>query len=948
MKIVTTSVAAKSFITLLLTVSLAVLLFACRETASSESEGASRAWADGETKKVIAAIRKGHPRIYLTPERIPALKTEALTTKAKQWNLMHKRLGGSQAALFYAMKIGPELGANMSLNDYGRMAARALMDAIHGGKAHPDDLAVMYDWAYGALTHDEKQAFVDYCKKKIGNIIKVHNGRSHGYRCSPSPQGIIAALSFYGDGIDDDYARKLLNQGIRDTLLDNLAMEHSTGHDGGFSDGTFYIFQLGGTFNTFLALGTATGSDFFFEHEVTVKLPEFLLQSMLPFDVKRSSGKATSPYFATFNDNWTALPGELGSPAKTLATNMAKTSGEYLRRGDRDKAALYAWFLNKVYGGIPYYGENPVAFVLVNEGIKPLSPAELQMPLAEALGWDETKGVIDRDRFGKKAGIGWVSMRSAWDDPDATFAILKAEPFYYHGHMHHDSLAFMIAKGEELALARSGNYMCWYEGGPLNGDNPGWPQMENFFSRTISTNNLLVYDPGEKFDGWANDGGQRLAPYWDKKWERTYNGTADNNSRDIGGVIRFERNDHYVYTAADATRAYNSSNMQSKGNRAKVRLVQREFVYLRSPKGVDDSFVVFDRVDSVDPDFKKLWLLQLRARPEFDGTSKIMVGTEAGGIHKSMDTSRVTVSQARSQLICTTLLPKKGNRIVRRLGGEITTSLVKPLTSFDNGPIDIDVQSTNGLPDHPVVIITNQPPDPGREVFDRFSVWPDAIHASSRPVGERVAYYCAGRTTPGSQPAKLTECVRATKSAPGFDMPAGSRVIQEFRHMGIEGIDKDKDSERIDYPWGYGLGYNYGDSNQYGLWRIEVSPVQPKKFDVFLNVLQPSLKGHSTQQPELIDSLVPDLYGVKIGNQSVLFAGGPDALSKGAYALSGGGKQWQLLCNLKPGKRYKITQDGKLISDKPASNQGTLLFESTLYRNRATFEFVEQPSPVKH
>ncbi|MRR35884.1 hypothetical protein EG829_14650, partial [bacterium] len=78
--------------------------------------------------------------------------------------------------------------------------------------------------------------------------------------------------------------------------------------------------------------------------------------------------------------------------------------------------------------------------------------------------------------------------------------------------------------------------------------------------------------------------------------------------------------------------------------------MQREFVYLRSPGGDDDYFVVFDRVEATRPDFKKLWLLQLRARPEFDGTARVAVGTEAGGIHLSENTTTVSVRQERSHL----------------------------------------------------------------------------------------------------------------------------------------------------------------------------------------------------------------------------------------------------------------------------------------------------------
>ncbi|CAG0983469.1 partial Heparin and heparin-sulfate lyase, partial [Planctomycetaceae bacterium] len=438
---------------------------------------------------------------------------------------------------------------------------------------------------------------------------------------------------------------------------------------------------------------------------------------------------------------------------------------------------------------------------------------------------------------------------------------------------------------------------------------------------------------------WANDGGQRIAPYWDSKWGRGYNGTANGNYRDIGGLTRFERSDRYVYTAADATRAYNSTEVTTGKNKAKVSLVQREFVYLRSPGGDDDYFVVFDRVEAAKPDFKKLWLLQLRARPEFDGTARVTVGTEAGGIHLSENTTQVTVRQERSQLRSTTLLPKKENRVVRRLGGSMTTALKKPLRSADNGPVDIEVASTSGMPEHPTVIITNQPPDPNREVFDRYSVWPQAAHASGKSFSDRVAYFCEGKTKPDQIPARLLDCVRAIKSSPGFDIPAGARVIQEFRHMGVEGVDRGNDAERIDYPWGYGFGYSYGDGNQYGLWRVEVSPKKATKSDNFLHVIHPSLKDGAGRDAVLIESRDDTLYGAHIGDRAVLFAKGADFLTKGSYSLNGTGKVWQLVCNLKPGREYQVRQDGRMVVTATASAQGTLTFEASLVGRPSLFEF---------
>ncbi|MGA2315960.1 MAG: hypothetical protein ABSG71_06225 [Thermodesulfobacteriota bacterium] len=911
--------------------------------AESPSSGvviASQKWAEQVARDTVSKIRKGHPRIFLTPERIPVLRTQALSSKAYQFNFIKDRMKGLQAAVLYELGENKAFGLSRSRHEYGRIAAEALMQAIRDGRDSPDNLALLYDWAYGTLTDEERKAFVNFCKSRLGKELRVHNGKHHGYRCSPGPQGLIAALSFYGDGIDDSYAKGLLVQGIRDTLLDNLAMEHVAGKDGGFADGTSYFVQLGGTFYTFLALGIATDSDFFFEHEVIAKLPNHLIYAMLPFPIKRMGSNDVARYFATFHDNHTFTTREFGSEGGAFANMFAITAAEYRRHGDERRAQLYTWFLNQTFGGIPYQAENAISFVLMDWSIQPKSPGELGLPLAEALGWDEGKGQIDRDRFGKKAGIGWVSIRSKWDDPDATFAILKAEPFYYHGHMHHDSLAFMIAKGEELALARAGNYMCWYEGGNLQSQDPGWPQMSNFFWRTIPTNNLLIYNPAENFGEWANDGGQRLVDGWDEKWGRTYNGTADGNYRDIGGLIRFERTKEYVYAAADGTRAYNSTLVTS-GNNPKVKLVQREFVYLGSPGGDQDYFVIFDRIESVKPEFKKFWLLQLRAKPEFDGSYKVVVGNDSGGIHLSEGTSSIHVQQERAELSVKVLLPKSGNRLVRRLGGWITTQLRQSLKANDNGPMDIEVESTEGLPEHPVVIITAQPPNPNREVFDRFSVWPQMIHADSRPMGERVCYFCEAKTPPGQRPAKLLKCVRGIKAAPGFAMPVGAKVIQEFRHMGVEGVDKDKDSERIDYPWGYGLGYNYGDGNQYGLWRLEVSPKRASHYDNFLHVLHPSLKREGKMNAELIESEFGNIYGAQIGKKAVIFSRGPEPLMKGSYAISGSAPIWQLLCNLKPERSYQIKQDGKLLLVATASKQGTIQFESAGVNKNSHFEFNE-------
>ena len=66
-------------------------------------------------------------------------------------------------------------------------------------------------------------------------------------------------------------------------------------------------------------------------------------------------------------------------------------------------------------------------------------------------------------------------------------------------------------------------------------------------------------------------------------------------------IIAFDENEQYVYIASDATGSYSKD---------KCDLALRQFVFL-SP----DHFVIFDRVRSTRPEYKKAWLLHTAAEP---------------------------------------------------------------------------------------------------------------------------------------------------------------------------------------------------------------------------------------------------------------------------------------------------------------------------------------------
>ena len=69
-------------------------------------------------------------------------------------------------------------------------------------------------------------------------------------------------------------------------------------------------------------------------------------------------------------------------------------------------------------------------------------------------------------------------------------------------------------------------------------------------------------------------------------------------------VVAFETNEHYTYAAGDATACYSNK---------KCKLALRQLVFL-----MPDFFVICDRVTSVEPDYKKAWLLHTQNEPEVE------------------------------------------------------------------------------------------------------------------------------------------------------------------------------------------------------------------------------------------------------------------------------------------------------------------------------------------
>ena len=202
------------------------------------------------------------------------------------------------------------------------------------------------------------------------------------------------------------------------------------------------------------------------------------------------------------------------------------------------------------------------------------------------------------------AGPGHVYARSSWQD-DATGFFFKCSD-RFTAHQHLDAGHFVIYHGEELA-GDGGHY-----------DEFGTVHDVNYHLRTIAHSTVLVLDPAERWPGiragkvTGNDGGQH------HNWPHHNGATSDpadwQKGRalyDIADLLAFEDRGDYLYLAADATRAYSTN---------KLTLFTRQMVFLRP-----GTFVIFDRVKSAKPEFKKTWLLQAMKTPEQRGDDLVVI-----------------------------------------------------------------------------------------------------------------------------------------------------------------------------------------------------------------------------------------------------------------------------------------------------------------------------------
>jgi hypothetical protein len=205
-------------------------------------------------------------------------------------------------------------------------------------------------------------------------------------------------------------------------------------------------------------------------------------------------------------------------------------------------------------------------------------------------------------------GPGYIYARSSWGE-DATYFFLKCGD-RFTAHQHLDVGHFLIYKYDEL-VGDGGHY-----------DSFGSNHDVNYHLRTIAHNTILIHDPSETWPGIragpvsGNDGGQAHAwPHHNGAVTDPVEWHKGRKLYDIADILAFEDKGAYMYAAADCTRSYSPE---------KLAYFTRQIVFLRP-----GTFIIFDRVSSKNPRFKKTWLLQAMKPPT--GTVPNLIVTNGNG-----------------------------------------------------------------------------------------------------------------------------------------------------------------------------------------------------------------------------------------------------------------------------------------------------------------------------
>ena len=567
----------------------------------------------------VYSVRAGHPRLFVTKEDIPNIKSAAKTsarntywqTKEDVDNLLH----GSISFPNPTAENGTENGWVIS-----KVSQVAMLYLITGKKEYLDytkkflqkiieyyriridnnlnadwyvfpqiSTLCAYDWIYDALTQDERekigkplyQVMMDIAWHGEGlrpqRIRENTGGYNTGFYGTDALPWYIA-ITFYNDGIDDARCEKMFQKGLQLNMKMTQFRSELIGKNGGGSTGCVG-YALGAypvaDFNFIRSYRAATGID------MSQKL-DYVLGYLNFIDWNRLPGNREFGFGDSYHYDCLLPEKEINYHLREIATlygsspNVQRLLGLFNKKNYTERLPFMP-FLQKYPQGTPG---------------------------ASSSG----KGAMYFD------GTGEVIMRSGTGADDTYALFVSGGRTSYHKHF--DNNHFTIYKKGYRALDTGTR------------PEPGW-HLSHYYARTVAHNCVTIRMPDERMPGYWGGGAST-----ENKFEPIPNDGGQSST--LGSVLKeMHTTDDYVYLASDATKSYNSK---------KASLVVREFIYF-----YPDLFVVFDRVTATDKNYPKTWLIHTINEPTMKGDREFSETSDGG------------------KMICRTLYP--ANAMLTKIGG---------------------------------------------------------------------------------------------------------------------------------------------------------------------------------------------------------------------------------------------------------------------------------------
>lgn len=428
-----------------------------------------------------ADVTTARPRIYLTPDRLPALRAELPTDPdfvlMEEW--MGRRIENQDAepmltgtypnivmteAAFVATMLPDSPQYTTEARIY--LAALAAIEAdaenaITATRNRTLALAIGYDWLHDALPPGEAaaaRAAIIAHTTSLAELIDDANYVSGPSRWA-NVVALAGAIAVAGEDASLDATLDVVLANWRDGY--NPVLE-AAGADGGHHMAWMY----GPAYSGFEApLMWRTASD---EDEPWVE--DFL---------------ADAAYFPIYAAN-----GAYQVPP------IEDCFGNTIATGALAQISLSSGLFGNAHAE-SFYRELDDAF----DDPPLLQPPDLWLRLVTRQGAPRPAPIDELPLSRMFSGAGFHVVRDDWSRDDATTIVFKASPFYSIGHHQRDEGALYIDHRGPL-LVDAGQY-----------DGSGSdPHYRNFYSRSVAHNTLLVHwaDEDVPLSGFVHDGGQQV------------------------------------------------------------------------------------------------------------------------------------------------------------------------------------------------------------------------------------------------------------------------------------------------------------------------------------------------------------------------------------------------------------------------------------------------------